>query len=208
MSLHRGSLSYVRFFVDEVAPSKAEMLDAINLRAFRPLKASDEDEDRVGWCSVHHPIDLDLTHEKVFEDGHVNLGLRIDRYKIPGAIMKAHMREAETAMLAELGKERLSRAQREDLRAMVSKKLRERTMPVMRTFDLSWDLERGVVRFFGMTSKSHDVLAELFEKTFSLSLTREGVYTLADRIGSIRATALDAIADLHPFVLHREDDDQ
>jgi recombination associated protein RdgC len=203
----KGTISYVRFFVDgEVkARYQSKYLEAIALRAFRPLKPSDEDEERVGWCSIHQPIDLDLTADKVYDGDFVNLGLRVDRYRIPGAILKAHMAEAEAAMLAELGKERLSRSQKEDLRAMVLRKLKERSMPVMRTYDLSWDVGTGIVRFFGTTAKIHDVLLEIFEKTFNLGLIREGAYTRAERIG-LGASALDAVATLEPFVLHREDD--
>lgn len=124
MSLHRGSLSYVRFFVDaEKCPTRGEILTGIKHRAFRPLKATDEDVERVGWCSVHNPIDLELDYPKVFDNGCANLGLRIDRFQIPGGVLRAHMREAEAAMLAELGKERLSRAQREDLTAMARARL-------------------------------------------------------------------------------------
>jgi recombination associated protein RdgC len=78
-------------------------------------------------------------------------------------------------------------------------------MPVMRVYDLSWDVNAGIVRFFGTATKIHDVLHELFEKTFNVALIREGAYTRAERIG-IAASALDALTMLEPFVIHREDD--
>lgn len=207
MGALKGSISYVRFFVQGDVPTRyrSKYVEGIGLRTFRPLKPSDEEDERVGWCSIHQPIDLELTSEKVFDGDFVNLGLRVDRYRIPGAIMKAHMAEAEAKMLAELGRERLSRTQKEDLRAMVARKLKERTMPVMRVYDLSWDVSTGLVRFFGTTAKIHDVLQELFEKTFGLELVRESAYTRAERIG-LSASALDAMVGLSPFVLHREDD--
>jgi recombination associated protein RdgC len=207
VGLLKGSISYVRFFVDGEVPTryKSKFLESIELRTFRPLKPSDEEEERVGWCSVHQPIDLELTAEKVYDGDFVNLGLRVDRYKIPSAILKAHYAEAEAAMLQELGKERLSRSQKEDLRAMVLKKLKQRSMPVMRVYDVSWDVSTGLVRFFGTSAKIHDVLAEIFEKTFNVALVREGAYTRAERIG-LSNSALDAVTLLEPFVLHREDD--
>jgi recombination associated protein RdgC len=207
VGLLKGSISYVRFFVDGEVPTryKSKFLESIELRTFRPLKPSDEEEERVGWCSVHQPIDLELTAEKVYDGDFVNLGLRVDRYKIPSAILKAHYAEAEAAMLQELGKERLSRSQKEDLRAMVLKKLKQRSMPVMRVYDVSWDVSTGLVRFFGTSAKIHDVLAEIFEKTFNVALVREGAYTRAERIG-LPNSALDAVTLLEPFVLHREDD--
>lgn len=207
MSLSKGSLTYARFFVEGDRPDVDACLAAIRLRAFRPLKATDELDESVGWCSVHHHIDLDLTHEKAFDGDFITLGLRTDRWKIPGAIMAAHMREAETAMLAELGKDRLSRTQKEDLRAMVERKLRERSMPAMRVYDLAWDTDAGVVRFFATSPKVHDVLHELFEKTFGCRLIPEGVYTRAERLG-LTASELDALCTILPFVIHREDDDQ
>lgn len=65
-------------------------------------------------------------------------------------------------------------------------------------------MSEGVARFYGTASKVHDVLAELFEKTFGLELVPEGPYTRAERVG-LRDSELDALATLTPIVIHRED---
>lgn len=205
MGALRGSIGYSRFYVRGELPEgfADRFVEALRLRAFRPLVPSDEDEQRAGWCSIHHPFDFELEHGKVFANEYLNLGLRIDRWRIPGALLKAHLAEAEALRLDETGQEKLSKSQKEDVKAMVVRRLREQLMPSMRVIDFSWNLSQGVVRFFSHSSAVHDVLVELFEKTFSLTLVADGAYVRAEQRG-LPAQALDAIAALEPTALHYE----
>jgi recombination associated protein RdgC len=202
----RGSIGYAKFHVRGELPENFpdKFAKAVRLRAFRPLVPSDEDEQRAGWCSIHHPFDLDLDHAKIYANEYLNLGLRIDRWRIPSAVLKAHLADAEAARLEQTGQKRLSKTQRDEVRTMVVRKLREQFMPAMRTIDLSWNLNTGVVRFFSHSTAVHDALTEVFETTFKpLSLVIDGVYVRAENL-KMPPAALDALAQLDPTPFHFE----
>lgn len=205
MGALRGSIGYSKLHVRGDLPDRFadRFVEAIRLRAFRPLTPSDEDDERVGWVSIHHPFDTDLDHGKLFANEYLNLGLRIDRYRIPGAILKAHLAEAEAARLEESGQSRLSKTQREDVKAMVVRRLREQFLPAMRVVDVSFNVQTKVVRFFSHSTKMQETLIELFESTFKLTLVQDGAYVRAENLG-LSSGLLDAVASVEPELFHVE----
>jgi hypothetical protein len=132
-------------------------------------------------------MELDLGHEDVFYNDYVNLGLRTDRWVIPGPMLRAKLREAEAAYLQKKGRERVSRRERAELKELVAKKLRRQIEPRVRAFDVSWSMGDGLVRLFSASPKVGALLDELFTKTFGLKLVPEAPYTLAARLGLSKA---------------------
>jgi hypothetical protein len=181
----RGSLTYSRYFVDGELPPNVhdKFLKAIRLRAMRPLEPESEEAERSGWCRLGEPMETELGFEDVFYNNFINLGFRTDRWAIPGPLLRAKLREAETAYLEKKGRERLSRREKTELKDLVSKKLRRQVAPVTRVVDVSWSLDEGIVRFFSHAPKQGALLEALFVKTFALKLVAEGPYTLAARVG-------------------------
>jgi len=188
VSLFRGSLTYVRFFVTGEAPTPASSFEDraladIRRKLQRPLEPDDDDQERVGWCKVGEPFVLEVEHVDVFYNEYLNLGFRTDRWAIPGALLKAKVAEAEAAYLTKKGRERLSRKEKTELKDLVSKRLRRGLAPQVRAHDVSWALSESTVRFFGSSPRAQAAFVELFEKTFALKLVREAPYTLAARLG-------------------------
>ena len=177
-------------------------MSAIQHRVFRELSVEEEAEERAGWCNVEHPLDLDLDHDKVFFNDYLNLGLRVDRWRIPGNLFKATFKDAERAYLAETGKEKLGRHDKDELRFTVTRALRRKLMPVMRVVDLSWNLNQGVVRFWSQSAGAMAVMVDLFEDTSPLQVVPHGVYTAARERG-LPDSQLDTLPQLTPshFVL-------
>jgi hypothetical protein len=193
----KGSISFTRFYVRGALPEPLHerFLEAASLRAFRPLEVEEEDEERAGWCSIEDPFDLDLDHGKIFYNSYLNLGLRIDRWRIPGPLFKAHFAEAERKHLAERGRERLSRREKTELKVTVSRRLRRQVIPAMKVVDLSYNLVTGVVRFWSQSPRLHERLQELFHATFRLELVPESPATTAARLG-LTAAQQKALEDL------------
>lgn len=189
MSALKGSLSYVRFFVDGDLPDdfRDRFVKSIRLRAMKPLEPDDEALERWGWVRIGEPFETELDYDSVFYNEYVNLGCRVDRWQIPGPMLRAKLREAEVAYLAKKGRERLGRKEKAELKELVSRKLRRQMSPVTRSFDLSWSLQEGVVRFFSQAGKPAAAMQELFTKTFGLKLIPEAPYTLAARLGLTKA---------------------
>src|SRR5262245_9940961 len=123
-------------------------MKSIRLRAMKPLDPDEEAPERSGWCVIGEPFEVSFGYDAVFYNEYVNLGFRTDRWAIPGPMLRAKLREAETAYLARKGRERMSRAEKAEMKEMVSRKLRKQVSPSMRVVDFSWSLQEGVVRFF------------------------------------------------------------
>jgi hypothetical protein len=124
----------------------------IRLRTLRPLEPDEEDLERSGWCRIGEPFELDLGYEDVFYNEYINIGFRTDRWVVPGPLLRAKLREAETVYLAKKGRERLGRKEKAELKTLVAQRLRKSLSPAMRNVDLSWSVQEGVVRFFSFAS--------------------------------------------------------
>lgn len=185
----RGSLTYARFFVDGDIPDdfREKFMRSIRLRAMRPLEPDDPDLERSGWCKIGEPFEIELRYDDVFQNEHLALGFRTDRWQIPGPMLKARLREAEAAYLEKKGRERLGRKERTELKDTVARKLRKQLTPSTRMVDVVWSMNEGVVRFFSHADKTTAAMSELFEKTFGLRLVPESPYTLAARLGLSKA---------------------
>jgi hypothetical protein len=181
----KGSISFAKFHVRGALPDgfQGRFVENLRLRAFRPLTVDEDAEQRAGWCSIENPLDCDLDHDKVFWNNYLNLGLRVDRWQIPAPLFKAHFAEAEKAHLQKRGRDKLGKREKEELRAVVSRRLRRQLLPVMKVIDLSWNLDSGVVRFWNQSARVHETLSELFEQTFGLDLVPESPYTAAVELG-------------------------
>jgi recombination associated protein RdgC len=155
----------------------------IRAQAFQPLLPDDDVVQKHGWASIEDPFDTDLGHESVFFNEYVALALRVDRWVVPGPLLKAHLREAEQKVLEKKGIEKLGRKAKADLKDMVVKKLRRQLVPVTKNVELVWNLQSNVALFFSHAKKMHELVQELFEKTFRLQLLVESPGTAADRRG-------------------------
>ena len=185
MSALSGSLSYQRFFVDRTLPRDfvTKSHAAIVRHAMRPLSPNEPEAERSGWCVLGEPLDVELDRSRVFLDGFLNLGLRTDRWAIPSAVFKTRLREVEQEERTRKGRDRLGRNERAEIKELVTRELRKKVLPVVRSVDLSWSLEEGIIRFFSHSKKSTGSMLALFEKTFGFEPVLESPYTQSRRLG-------------------------
>jgi hypothetical protein len=201
----RGSLTFSRFYVVGVLADDLPgwSLKRIRASVCQPLVPDEDAPEKHGWANVEDPFDTDLDHEKVFFNEYVVLALRLDRWVVPGPLLKAHLREAEEKLLERKGMERLGRKAKADLKVMVVKKLRRQLVPVTKSVDLVWNVNTNVALFFSHAKKQHELVQALFEKTFRAQLLLESPGTAADRRGLSKAEE-DLFQNLEPTVLARE----
>ena len=205
MGALNGSLSYSRFFVEgELPPDyKAVFEEAVQHRAFEPLDAAGEDDERMGWCSIEHPLDTEFDQGKLFYNEYLNVALRVDKWRIPGAILKAYCTEAERKYLAQHNKEKLRRGEKDDIKAVVVTQLKSKILPSMKTIDMSWNLHTGVVRFWNQSGKTCESFMDLFEKTFAVRLVSDNAY-----IGALQYEMSDKqtekLAEIEATIFHEE----
>ncbi|MFO0615096.1 MAG: recombination-associated protein RdgC [Polyangiaceae bacterium] len=195
MGALRGSLTFTRFFVlgDTPDDAAAAFMKPIRANAFEPLTPDEDALEHHGWASVEDPFDLELDHEKVFFNEYLTLSVRIDRWVVPGPLLKAHLREAEEKLLERKSLERLGRKAKADLKDAVIKKLRKQLVPATKSVDLVWNLRTNVALLFSHSKKVHELASELFEKTFKRRLWVESPGTAAERFFPADARFADLI---------------
>jgi recombination associated protein RdgC len=183
VSARRGPLTLTRLFVKGSPPKdlRQRYLQAVRLRAFVPLKAEEEHVEASGWCVMERPFDLEFDAGKIFEDQYLVLGLRVDRFRVPAAIVRAELATEEQRLLSKSGKNRVSRNERLELRDKIVLRLRKKFPPSTRCLDVVWDLDGGTVLFFSHSRRTLADFAALFEKTFGLALDEDSPYLAAQR---------------------------
>lgn len=183
MGVARGALTFTRLFVKGKPPRdlRKRYLEAIRLRKFTPLAPEDEASEAVGWCVIERPFELDFAPDRVFYDRYLQLGFRVDKWKIPGALLRSQVADEEARMLSRAGREKLTRAERDDVKLRVIGRLRKKILPTARAFDVLWDLDAGWVLLFTHASRTTDEFTALFEKTFGLELSADSAYAAAGR---------------------------
>ena len=204
MSAFRGNLTFARFYVTGDIPDDVPgtTLRRIRANAFQPLSPEEDKSEGVGWANIEDPVDIDLDHEKVFYNEYVCLSVRLDRWAVPGPLLKAHLREAEQALLEKRGLEKLGRQAKADLKTMVVRKLRRQLVPSLKSYDMVWNLNSHIVHFFSQSERITTLFDDLFKKTFKLDLVPESPGTAADRVG-LDAKQATALAGLEPTTLAR-----
>lgn len=175
-------------------------LKAIRLRTFVPLKVDDENVESSGWCVMERPFELEFDAGNVYEDQFLVLGLRIDRFRIPAAIIRSQLQQEEQRLLAQSGKNRVSRNERLELKDKIVLKLRKKFTPSTRVLDMVWDLDAGVVMFFTHSRRTLADFAALFEKTFGLELEEDSPYLAASR-GGLPESLVRRLTDVEPVRL-------
>jgi len=178
-----GTLTFTRFFTQGALPKdlRRKFLEAAKLRVFEPLKPEDEALEATGWCVMERPFDLELDSAKMFHDSFVLLGFRVDRYRIPGALLKSQIADEEQRQLARGKKTKLSRNEKLEIKDRVVMRLRKKVIPTSKAIDLCWHLDSGVVLFFGHSKRMILDFMALFEKTFGLQLLEDSPHAAATR---------------------------
>jgi hypothetical protein len=183
LGVTRGALTFTRLFVRGKPPRdlRKRYLDAVRLRKFVPLEAADEASEAVGWCVIERPFDLDFQPDRIFYDRYVQLGFRVDKWKIPGMLLRAQVADEEQRLLSRAGRDKLTRAERDDIKLRVIGRLRRKILPSSKAFDVLWDLDAGTVLLFTHSSRTTDEFTAHFEKTFGLEVFADAAFHAAER---------------------------
>jgi hypothetical protein len=177
---------------------RRRFLEAARVRVFQPLKADDDTLEATGWCAMERPFDLELDSAKMFHDNFVLLGFRVDRYRIPGALLRSQITDEEQRQLSRSKKTKLSRNEKLEIKDRVVMRLRKKVIPTSKAIDMCWHLDSGVVLFFGHSKRTLLDFSAHFEKTFGLPLIEDSPYRAATRAGLSRELER-AFQDVEPL---------
>lgn len=191
MGVMKGTITYVKFYVKGELPSEKfheTVGNRIRTRKFQKLSPEDDGDVSVGWVPIETPYDEEISFRQdgMFFGAYLNLGLRIDRWRFPAALVKAKTLAAERAYKSKVGKEKLSKSERAEIRDLTIRKLRREGVPVTAITDMTWNLDTGELRFFGKGKSTLENFHELFERTFGLKLIPATPYTTGCELDSKR----------------------
>ncbi|MCB9506827.1 MAG: recombination-associated protein RdgC [Myxococcales bacterium] len=181
MGARKGSISYSLFHVDgDIAKtSRDELLERIREFAFSPLTPESEEDTVHGWVVLDDMLATDFTPDNVFLGEYIALGLRVDRWALPGALFKAHIERRTREVLAETGKARLFKSEKLAIREDIGRQLKRQTLPAAAAIDMVWAVERGEVRFWSQSNRALEMFESLFESTFAVRLVNDSAYVAA-----------------------------
>lgn len=198
MGVLNGTLSYMRYFVEGHPPEDREqMIERMQLYAIRELTPDQEDEQVIGWSQLNNVLQTEFNQAEVFHNEYALFSLRIDSWKIPSALLKAHQTEAERVYMEEQGREKLGKHERTQIKEAVRKRLKTRLLPNLAAYDVCWQIDEQLLRFWSLSKGANEAFVDMFEKTFQLSLVPQTPYTLAERCG-FDEDSLALMATLEP----------
>lgn len=175
MGFSSGSVSFRRFVVTGKASKTAsqEMIDKLEEHILQPGEFGMPEEEEWGWCGGRHVLDAKFSFDhNVFSDC-LHFALRIDTNRFPGALKKAYQLMEEEAVAANNPSGFLSKSQKKEVKDSISKKIEEEMKSGKfrrsKLVQVLWDLPSNTL-YSTATGGSFEKLAELFERTFGLSL--------------------------------------
>ena len=185
MGVFSGSITYKKYQVVGELPEgfRDTYLEAIGRRVHREIDPSSEDELSAGWVAVGDLLDTEPSFDRVFFTDRLCLTLRLDTLRIPAATRKIYLTKAEVEYKEATNKERLSKADREEVKDMVTKQLRKRALPTIKGFDMVWDLNEKVVRFWSQSRGVCEIFEEVFHETFEMRIIPRTPFIAIGEIG-------------------------
>lgn len=199
MGLAEGGITYKTFYVEGDVPAdfRQRYLERLVLFRFRPLTVEDEEDLAFGWVPINDLLSSDFRTIDVYYNEYLAAAVRIDRWAIPPALLKANVRHAEKALKEELQRTRLNRMQKGELVDRERKVLMRKTIPAVRAVDFCWNLNKGLVRFSNLGGTVSELFADLFERTFELRLVPDNPYIRATTCG-LAPEQIGRLADVAP----------
>ena len=185
MGALRGSMTFTKFFVvGKLADEEiGALVKRVRTQVFKPLDPDEDTLERAGWASVLDPFDLEINAEAISFNEFLTMSFRMDRWVIPGPLLKSHLREAEQKLMERKSLERLGKRATAEVKEAVIKKLRKQLVPAMKSIDFVWDRNANLAFFYSHSKRHRELVQELFDKTFKVQLLIQSPGTLADHVG-------------------------
>lgn len=168
MGFGKSSVNVVRFKVLDAVPSGLDIVAALRRFALQEIDEVPETLS-VGWTSSEDMLDTGFVQSPLVGE-YAFFDLRVDERKIPGSVLKKHVKKAVEEELAQRGKTFMSRAEKNEIRGRIGLKLRMRYLPVPSVQSVVWNIQGGEIWYTGNSAKQVEAFMELFVRTFDLHL--------------------------------------
>jgi len=181
----KGSISYTLYHVEGELPADFVQvcMELIEEFRFQELGPASEEDMHHGWCVIGEMLNTTFTREKLLRSAYLCLGMRVDKWALPGALLKALIEERNQKVMEEHQKLRLMKSEKEAIREAVTRELKHKLLPAASMVDMVWNLDEGHVRFWSQSTTRRELFEELFESTFGVRLVATSPYVAALHCG-------------------------
>lgn len=187
MGLTSGPVTFQRFWATGSLPGDVDdaFLAAVQERAFGRL-APLSDDTQVGWIGPGHLFETEIVGHKVAYGAYALLAVRVDKLRVPPAVLKSYVRLEEEALLQASGKEFLSKGERRQAKdtaqIRAEQELRAGQHRSMSSYPVLIDLANQTVYLGGTSSNLADRFMALFLDTFGVGLEPADTERVAQRL--------------------------
>jgi hypothetical protein len=187
MGILFNTVSICQFKVVGDQPSKdlyEWVSDCLARNGFRSI---DNTIDQVssGWVHLDDSSGNSFNSPRAFwRDHYLAFTLRRDQRRVPSALFRTHLKNAESEFLTDHpGMRGVPKQKREELSQAVLAALYEKTLPVPSTYDAVWDTRSGLVTFTSLSPKAIELFENHFKNTFGgLRLIMLHPFSRAERV--------------------------
>lgn len=175
----------------------SELCERLAKRRFLPLTDAVEEEERAGWITCEHLLDTRFDLEVCVREPYIVFALRVDRRRVPAALLRAHLCIEENAHKVATGK-RMTPTERRDARDAIKLRMIPQVLPTPQSYPVIWSPERRRVYFGSTGAHPNDLFRAHFEDTFGLELTALSPLGAAEALAAGRPELLRELALLTP----------
>jgi hypothetical protein len=178
MGILGGPITVRRYEVAGEVPKtfREDYVAILNAAAFAGFEKNSDAEKAMGFATAQDPLDVELRDFKIYRNEYILFALRVDTRKIPPSALRLHLRQAEEEHLARVGRPKMSRNEKKEIKALVRKRLLQQVLPATKSIDVLWNVNTRRLDFWSTSDKVNFEFSELFEKSFSLRLRPLGPF--------------------------------
>lgn len=168
--LFAKSINLTRFsveFRENEKFSTEAVIEAINSHAFRDIEETSEPES-IGWVTASDSsVSVFQDTGLLIVDRYLFFSLRHDVRRVPSAVLRKNIKDAESAWLAEHpGLRRPPKQVREQIRDTHQAILLSKTIPSPSVNDVVWNMDANELLLLSTSAKTIDRFDALFRKSF------------------------------------------
>ncbi|MFT7582175.1 MAG: DNA recombination-dependent growth factor C [Myxococcota bacterium] len=197
-----GTLSTTAFYVQGDLPEdfREAYIDSLKKLQFTEVNPSADQEESLGWVNIADPFDTDFDLNKVVWGSYVMATIRHDLIRLPAAAFKLMLQKRIREYMDDQSKESISKAERENLSDELERELKHRVLPAIRTYDVVWNMDRGVAWLFTTNKKVVELFVDLFEETFGLHAHERNPYSIVEQMG-LDDAHMERVLEIEPAAM-------
>jgi hypothetical protein len=194
-----GGITTTAYYVEGDLPKgfREPFVEAMNQSRFKEIEVEGDQTESHGWVDIQNPFSESLRIDTVHWNAYFLFGMRHDTLRIPASLFKMHLNKRLDDYKAEFGKDRITKADRDNVSGLLEREMRRKVLPGVKVHDVAWNLDRKELWLFTTNKYARQLFEELFDKTFGLNLIVRNPYSRLERLGLdeaalTKAASLDA----------------